>query len=108
MKAKSTLRKVEGLSNPQLFDGSILKSRKAIGGYFCAENKKNRTGSEGGEKARYPSPVVGYNKFLSAMPNGVIFISGKLSSQLLKIIIAQSAGFGKRNFQKTRKFLHFF
>jgi hypothetical protein len=42
------------------------------------------------------------------MPNGVDFTSGKLLSQLLKIIIAQSAGFGKRNFQKTRNFLHFF
>jgi hypothetical protein len=50
---------------------------------ICAE--KNRTGSEGGEKARYPSPVVGKNKFLRALPNGVEFVSGKLSSQLLKL-----------------------
>jgi hypothetical protein len=34
-------------------------NRVGVRGVFSAKNKKNRTGSEGGEKARYPSPVVG-------------------------------------------------
>ena len=48
--------------------------------------KKNRTGSEGGEKARYPSPVVGKNKLLRRkMPKSVGLIKGKFSPNLLML-----------------------
>ena len=68
--------------------------------------KKNRTGSEGGEKARYPSPVVG--KLLAKKRNsaqdasiGVEYAKGNFSPQLHYLFYHNLLKYARAKFQKN-------
>ena len=73
--------------------------------------KKNRTGSEGGEKARYPSPVVGtkIKKERRILPNqcGAYSANSRLTL-IMRLLYHNQPGSTREIFGKNTVFFIFF